>query len=106
LPRCTITTRNGQAFDSCASIGSNRACELDSGVCGGPPPGVDAGDPDAGPAPDPELVLIAAATDQLGALNPQGGGCGCDGAPGAQVLLGSVLLLAARRRSRKSTSSC
>ncbi len=96
LGKCTITTRNGTTTDSCATSGTTMACDVDSGICGGPPAYVDAGFDagfDAGPPP---AIDVTPLPSQLG---NKVAGCGCgesDAAPFALVLL----LAMVRRRSR------
>ncbi|MBK7860457.1 MAG: hypothetical protein IPJ65_17955 [Archangiaceae bacterium] len=99
LPNCTVVVRNGQMVDSCTTIGTRFACDVDSGVCGGPMLApVDAGtmEMDSGVLPmDPYVVELA--DSSLGTPWSQ---CGC-GASGAGPLA-LLLLLVARRRFARS----
>lgn len=95
LPACELLHYgNNQTFDSCSFLGSDQACDVATGICGGPVPVVDAGGFDAGP---PEPVIIPAYSEDLGARNKP---CGCSAGGAGQVgLLALVALL--WRRSKK-----
>ncbi len=102
LPKCTVTTRNGQAFDSCQSLGAGAACEVDSGLCGGSTGATDGGTaPDAGasdggdPADSGVEYTVKAAPTELGAPP----GCGCGAAGMSPFALAFGLWLARRRRA-------
>jgi hypothetical protein len=113
MPNCTITLRNGQMIDSCTSIGTSKACDVASGVCGGRADAgtgdagnndagatVDAGAaPDAGPTFAADITLPAA-SNELGA---ELRGCGC-AAIDAPLWAGALALLLGRRRSRRPTA--
>ncbi len=108
LPACAVS----MGFDTCQFIaGPSLACEVDSGVCGGPVPlapdggadgGADAGSGDAGSsdggldagvAPDGGALPLAHARVDTG--------CGCApgaGGPDALVVLGAMVGLLRRRR--------
>lgn len=43
LPACSINDSSGTAVDSCKTMGTSLACDVASGICGGPPSAVDAG---------------------------------------------------------------
>jgi hypothetical protein len=52
LPKCQLFSFGGQSIDTCQLLDTTLACDVDSGVCGGPiSPVQDGGSPDAG-APD------------------------------------------------------
>jgi MYXO-CTERM domain-containing protein len=115
LPKCTIrTSMSGMMFDSCVSDGSSLACDLDSGVCGGPvtPPvmdagvdgGIDAGmELDAGHNDDAGMMMMMAADAgppvANGNLGKPASGCGCSAATPLPFALGLLLLAARRKRS-------
>ena len=106
LGKCAITMRNGMTFDSCVSLGTTLACDVDSGICGGPPamqPNsgmMDSGTPDAGP----QMMMDAG---QPVMLMPQGTmlgdqahpGCGCNAAF-SPLALGLLLMLRRRKGTR------
>ncbi len=102
LPKCTIRNFNGNMFDTCGALGTTAACDLDSGVCGGPksPPdaGSDAGmEMDAG-APDAGTPMPVQLPDAPLNLGKTAGGCGCGAAGPLPFGLGLLLLIARRRR--------
>jgi hypothetical protein len=112
LPHCTIrTTMTGMMFDSCTSFGSTKACDLDSGVCGGPvapPPdagidagtdaGVDAGTSDGGSDAGMQMMEDSGTPDAGGEVPGKKTGCGCNAAGPLPFALGIVLLALRRRK--------
>ena len=86
--------RNGMLNDSCMYNGSGKACDVDSGVCGGP-----VAIPDSGqPMMEPDPITLPEVEGQLGA---QASTCGC-GAGGAVPLLLGLLSWLRRRSPRKN----
>jgi kumamolisin len=93
---CQVIPNGNQSFDTC-QLGEtpNLACDVDSGVCGGP-----VVVPDAGPKKEPDVGVDAGTGPDAGltgiALHPPGCGCGEGAVPSTAALL--LALLAFRRR--------
>ncbi len=105
LPKCTIRTTPNGTFDSCTSFGTSQACDLDSGVCGGPQlpsdAGIDAGTDGGSDGGDPgdagTMGPISLPTAPLD-LGKSPSGCGCSVA--GPLPFGLALLLLSRRKRR------
>ncbi|MFT3843027.1 MAG: protease pro-enzyme activation domain-containing protein [Myxococcaceae bacterium] len=109
LPPCQVLTFGGQTFDTCNFLGSDYACDLDSGICGGPvapPPmdagvdaGVDAGI-DAGVQQDAGMMMMMTSDAGTGETPPKKSGCGCNAGGAMPLAFGFALLLLRRRQQR------
>jgi MYXO-CTERM domain-containing protein len=111
LPPCHIRMFQGQSFDTCSSLGSSKACDVASGICGGPIV-YDAGT-DAGPIADTDAGADAGADGGLadggsaGTVTVAKSGCGCtpgSGGPDALSFLAAFTALARARKRRIAAS--